>query len=84
MKKRKVVALDPGPGNGSYSKFIPKSNWQVESIDLFKKFEYSNLLNIKINTIDLEKNLKSIEEKLIYKSYDLVLIFSFYILVSLN
>ena len=77
VDKRKGVALDLASGNGNYSKFIAKSNWQVESIDLFKKFEFSKLLNIKINFIDLEKNSKSIEDKLIYKSYDLIIMFRF-------
>ena len=75
VDKRKGVALDLASGNGNYSKFIAKSNWQVESIDLFKKFECSKLLNIKINFIYLEKNSKSTEDKLIYKSYDLIIMF---------
>ena len=77
LDKRKGVALDLASGNGNYSKLIAKLNWQVESIDLFKKFEYAKPLNIRINIIDLEKNLKSIEERLIYKSYDLIIMFRF-------
>ena len=77
VKKKKGVALDLASGSGDYSKVIARSNWFVESIDLSKKFEYSELLDIKINIIDLEKNLISIEEKLIHKRYDLIIMFRF-------